>query len=394
MNIVSANGAPEIARPRIEVNRLIKTFHRVGGQKLTPVDDISLDVGAREMVILLGPSGCGKTTLLRCIAGLERPDSGEIVLDGKIVFSSKKKIFVPPTQRQLSMIFQSFALWPHMSVFENIAYPLESRKAPKNEITPRVRQVMQMVGISDLELQYPGRISGGQQQRVALARALVSNSVAVLFDEPLSNVDARVREHLRIEMKRMQKQLQFSGLYVTHDQAEAMELGDRIAVLDSGRIAALGRPRDIYEQPGSEYVATFLGSANIWPGSVVDAGPTHVRLATAGGDLIAEITPGASPSAPGADLKIMVRPEKIRISKDPRDDGRNALSGRITARTFTGPAVQFFVECAGLTVRVVSMQDNLQDDLAEGDMAHLSIDPGAVKILPANGTPADRTPRA
>jgi len=374
-------------RPRIEVRNLTKTFRRVGGEPLTPVDDISLDVGAREMVILVGPSGCGKTTLLRCIAGLERPDSGEIVLDGQLVFSSKKKIFVPPAQRKLSMIFQSFALWPHMSVFENIAYPLESRKVPRPEIAPRVQQVMQMVGIGDLGRQYPGRISGGQQQRVALARALVANATAVLFDEPLSNVDARVREQLRTEMKRMQRQLQFSGLYVTHDQSEAMELGDRIAVLETGRIAALGKPNDVYERPNSEYVATFLGTANIWPGTVTGQGVGGVRITTPVGEMLAaEAAPDgvAAPLATGARKKIIIRPEKIRLSAKPHPEGPNCIQGVVSTRTFTGPFTQYFVQCGDISARVVSMQDSMSEDLSEGDAAYLSIDPRWVRLLPAD----------
>ena len=371
----------ETGRPRIEVIRLTKSFRRVGGEALTPVNDISLEVGAREMVILVGPSGCGKTTLLRCIAGLERPDTGEILLDGQLVFSSKKNIFVPPAHRQLSMIFQSFALWPHMSVAENIAYPLESRKVPRQEIGPRVQQVMQMVGIADLGKQYPGRISGGQQQRVALARALVANSRAVLFDEPLSNVDARVREQLRIEMKRMQRQLQFSGLYVTHDQAEALELGDRIAVLDSGRIAALGKPREVYEQPGSEYVATFLGTANIWPGTVIGTGDDGTRIDTPVGQMVAEV----SEKLPaGSKIKVIVRPEKIQLSRTPRPYRPNSIEGTVTTRTFTGAFTQLFVQCGTTSVRVLSMQDEVTDRFSEGDAAHLWVEPRWVGLLPAD----------
>ena len=363
-------------RPRIEVIGLTKRFKRVGGDMLTPVDDISLSVGPREMVVLVGPSGCGKTTLLRCIAGLEKPDSGEIVLDGKLVYSSKRNIFTPPTQRQLSMIFQSFALWPHMSVFENIAYPLESRKVPRDQIAPRVREAMRMVGISDLERQYPGRISGGQQQRVALARALVSNSLAVLFDEPLSNVDARVREQLRVEMKSMQSQLHFSGLYVTHDQAEAMELGDRIAVLQSGHVAALGRPGDVYDNPPTEYVATVLGSANIWPATIAASSADGLVLDTP----IGALRSNASGSTNIASTRVMVRPERVRITRA-ADAPPDAIAGVIATRSFAGPSQQFFVQCGEHIVRVVATRDESSDHLGIGDAVALTIDPRWVKLL-------------
>jgi ABC-type Fe3+/spermidine/putrescine transport system ATPase subunit len=251
--------------PRIEVVDLTKSYRRDGGEMITPVDHVSLAVGVDELVVLLGPSGCGKTTLLRCVAGLERPDRGTIVIDGRTVFSAAKGIWEPTERRQLSMIFQSFALWPHMTVFENVAYPLRCRRTAEAEVRRRVEETSAIVGIGGLGGQHPGRISGGQQQRVALARALVAGSTVVLFDEPLSNVDAQVRAQLRLELKLMQKRIGFSGLYVTHDQTEAMELGHRVAVLERGRIAALGQPRDIYENPDSEYVASFVGTANIWP---------------------------------------------------------------------------------------------------------------------------------
>ena len=204
--------------PRIQISNVTKRFRRAGGKVIVPVDNISLTVDENELVVLLGPSGCGKTTLLRCVAGLERPDEGEIIVDGRVVFSSAKGIFVPPDQRRISMIFQSYALWPHMTVAQNVGYPLEGRKLSKAEIGERVSRALELVGIGGLEAQYPGRISGGQQQRVALARALVSNSSVVLFDEPLSNVDAQVRSQLRFELKRMQRQIVYSALYFTHDQ--------------------------------------------------------------------------------------------------------------------------------------------------------------------------------
>jgi ABC-type Fe3+/spermidine/putrescine transport system ATPase subunit len=340
------------------------------------------------MVVLVGPSGCGKTTLLRCIAGLERPDAGEIIIDGEVVFSSERRLFVPPERRNLSMIFQSYALWPHMSVFENVAYPLESRRVPKREIATRVDEILQLVGIGDLAGQYPGRISGGQQQRVALARALVANARAVLFDEPLSNVDARVREQLRIEMKRMQRQLRFSGLYVTHDQVEAMELGDRIAVLDAGRIAALGPPQAIYDDPPSDYVAGFIGTANIWPGRILAVQESGLRIGTDAGEILARPPVGASAQSfgTGAPVSLIVRPEKFRLSAT-ATERPNTIRARVTTRLFSGAHTEFVVQCGAASARVWSM-DAAAEAPVEGAEAWLSVDPAQVRVLPSTAAAA------
>ena len=288
---------------RIEISNLTKRFVRSGGKEVIPVDNISLSVEENELVVLLGPSGCGKTTLLRCVAGLERPDAGEIVIDGRVVFSAERSIFVPPEQRGVSMIFQSYALWPHMTVAQNVGYPLESRNLPAAVIRERVQEALRLVGIGGLDTQYPGRISGGQQQRVALARALVGNSSVVLFDEPLSNVDAQVRSQLRFELKRMQRQLGFSGLYVTHDQVEAMELGHRVAVLQSGRLAALDTPRGVYDNPPSRYVADFVGVSNFLPGTVrgTDGGTAIVETRQPRCPVLAGGRRGLARAAPGKD---------------------------------------------------------------------------------------------
>ncbi|HTM76427.1 MAG TPA: ABC transporter ATP-binding protein [Devosia sp.] len=236
----------DAAPTRIRVRNLIKSFRRQGGGgEVIPVNAVSLDVAADEMLVLLGPSGCGKTTLLRCIAGLERPDSGEIFINDEPVYSSEKGIFLPPDKRPISMVFQSYALWPHMTLFENVAYPLRARNVKGDDIRRRTLETLDVVGLAALANQYPGQISGGQQQRVALARAVVSQTGVVLFDEPLSNVDARVREQLRLEIRRMQRAFGFSGLYVTHDQSEAMAVADRIAVLNDGHMEQIGTPEDV-----------------------------------------------------------------------------------------------------------------------------------------------------
>src|SRR5690606_21791699 len=249
----------------VAITGLHKRFRRGDGSVVRAIDDVTLSVGRGELVVLLGPSGCGKTTLLRSIAGLEQPDSGEITVSGTTQYSSERGLDVPPERRNISMIFQSYALWPHMTVFDNVAYPLQSRRSrrpAKDELRRRVREALTLVGVPELERQYHSQMSGGQQQRVALARALVSNDEVVLFDEPLSNVDAKVREQLRLELLAMQRSLGFSAVCGTHDQAAAMELAHRIAVIDTGRVAQIGTPQEIYLRPATRYVANFIGASN------------------------------------------------------------------------------------------------------------------------------------
>ena len=369
---------------RIEVRGLTKRYRRAGGSVITPVNRIDLTVEQHEMVVLLGPSGCGKTTLLRCVAGLERPDEGEIVIDGELVFSGARQLFVPPDKRKISMIFQSFALWPHMTIFDNVAYPLQNRGLSGATLRDRVTDVLKLVGIGGLEAQHPGRISGGQQQRVALARALVSNSSVVLFDEPLSNVDAQVRAQLRFELKRMQTRIGFSGLYVTHDQTEAMELGHRVAVLENGRIAALGTPRDVYDRPASEYVAHFVGVANVLAGRIVKVDGGRAEVDTALGPLqMAEVAPG---SRAGDEVKLVIRPERWHMSLDAPTDRTNALQAKVEGRLFSGPHIEYVLSRGEQMLRVWS-QAELEVD--EGAEVWLSCQPNAVRMIPAGlGVPA------
>ncbi|WNJ88497.1 ABC transporter ATP-binding protein [Bosea sp. 685] len=378
--------APGNTTPRIVISNVTKRFRRAGGKVIVPVDDISLTVDENELVVLLGPSGCGKTTLLRCVAGLERPDEGEISIDGRIVFSASRGIFIPPDQRQISMIFQSYALWPHMTVAQNVGYPLEGRKLSSAAIAERVGQALEMVGVGGLEGQYPGRISGGQQQRVALARALVSNSSVVMFDEPLSNVDAQVRSQLRFELKRMQRQIGFSGLYVTHDQTEAMELGHRVAVLQSGRIAALDTPRRVYEEPPNHYVANFVGVSNFLPGTVRSADGGSIVVEAAEG--LFRVASGTAAYPAGAPVMLVLRPEKITLlPAQPRDVSENTVKVRIEAQLFSGDHTEYVVTIGDKTLRVWSHDDSLRN-LSEGDPAWITVSPAALRLVPAAGAQA------
>jgi iron(III) transport system ATP-binding protein len=331
-----ATFAAPVTTPRVSVRGLTKKY-KTRTREHVALHDVSLDIGADEFVVLLGPSGCGKTTLLRSIAGLEQPESGEILLDGEPVSSARQGVWVPPEARRLGMVFQSYALWPHMSVFENLAYPLRNAAVPSSEIGPRVTQALERVGLETLAASSPGQLSGGQQQRVALARALVSTSGLVLFDEPLSNLDAKVRARLRLELASLQRSLGFASLYVTHDQAEALALADRIAVMESGRIAQVGTPEEIYNSPATRYIADFIGSANEVQGQVVSLSATECVVTTPLGQLVG--CPRAGVSGIGQTVAVMFRPEhcKVVLQATPAMPDHNRIEGVLQRSVFQGP---------------------------------------------------------
>ncbi|RZA13144.1 MAG: ABC transporter ATP-binding protein, partial [Lysobacteraceae bacterium] len=266
MNVNPRAAAPTTDAHVVEVRNLTRRYRGkgAGGQAsvVTAVDDVSLSVRAGELVVLLGPSGCGKTTLLRSVAGLDRPDAGTIQINGRSVFNAGANLFVPPEDRHIGMMFQSYALWPHMTVAQNVAYPLASSRGRAETFAPQVAAMLDKLGVSGLGHRYPGELSGGQQQRVALARALIASPSVILFDEPLSNVDAKVRRRLRAELRELKARTNFAGIYVTHDQEEAMELADTLVVMDSGRIRQSDAPRHVYAHPASLYVAEFVGEMN------------------------------------------------------------------------------------------------------------------------------------
>ena len=254
----------------IEIRNLLKRF-----KKVVAVNHIQLDVNKGEMLTLLGPSGCGKTTTLRCIAGLERPEDGDIIIDGKSMISKK---FVEPSKRGIGMVFQNYAVWPHMKVYNNIIYGLKLDKIPRKQIQEKAKQVLELVGLDGFEERYPAQLSGGQQQRVALARALVRNPKVLLLDEPLSNLDAKLREELRFEIKSLVNRMGITSVYVTHDQAEAMVISDRIVVMDQGNVVQIGTPEEIYEKPANRFVADFIGTMNFMAGEVVQHLQNHLEI--------------------------------------------------------------------------------------------------------------------
>src|SRR3990170_3796197 len=274
------NPLENAAAPYLEVQGLVKTF---GNDRA--VDNISFGVPQGGFVTLLGPSGCGKTTTLMCIAGLHKLDAGEIRVGGTLYTSAARHVFLPPEQRDIGMVFQSYAIWPHMTVAQNVAYPLEMRKVGRAEIDERVNQVLRLVGLGDMADKLATQLSGGQQQRAALARAIVSRPRLLLFDEPLSNLDLKLREQMRIELKRIQHEVGITSIYVTHDQAEALVMSDEIIVMSKGRIQQKGGPHEIYARPVNAYVSNFIGVANLLRGRVVDVtapGRGEVEIAEGG----------------------------------------------------------------------------------------------------------------
>ena len=301
--------------------------------------DLSLSIEKGECFTLLGPSGCGKTVLLRLIAGFETPDAGRISIDNTVVSDPAAGIYIPPDSRGLGVVFQDYAVWPHMSVFENVAYPLKIAKRPKDEIRNRVMESIEMVGMTGLEKRLPSELSGGQQQRVALARALVANSSLMLLDEPLTNLDANLREEMRFEIKELQRKLNITVLYVTHDQEVALAISDRLAIMDdAGRIRQTGNPWEIFERPADPFIFNFMGIANFMP--VRRAGESY--LVGSGEQRI----PWEAPQGDAAEWVAGFRPSDVQIA--PQGPG---LRGTIRRASFLGAMIDYLIEVDGAHLR-------------------------------------------
>jgi iron(III) transport system ATP-binding protein len=351
----------------IAVSELRKHFRQSssapkGATAVTAADGVSITVKAGELLVLLGPSGCGKTTLLRCVAGLEKPDDGEISVQGNTVYSGRRGIFLAPEKRNLGMMFQSYALWPHMNVIENITYPLKRRHSvPRGQVAGLAEQQLAALDLNGLGHRYPGELSGGQQQRVALARALVGGTNVVLFDEPLSNVDATVRRRLRGMLRRLKDEIGFSGIYVTHDQEEALELADVVAVMKDGRIEQLGSPREIYEQPKNLYVADFIGGGvvNRWTATVTTVGGGVIALSTAVGTF--ELPAPPTPPQVGDKGWLGARPQSIRVlasdaTAQPTAPGRagHEVRALVTDQVYFGTHIEYRMTVADTPVIAVA----------------------------------------
>jgi iron(III) transport system ATP-binding protein len=315
------------------------------GKAIRAAQDVSFEVPAGKLFTLLGPSGCGKTTTLRSIAGLERPRSGEISVGGSLIYSAQKNVFIPPSRRGLGMVFQSYAIWPHMTVFENAAFPLQvgKQRPSRKQIEERVLRVLKVVALEDMASREATKLSGGQQQRLALARALVMEPPLLLLDEPLSNLDAKLRERMRFELKRLQRDLGITTVYVTHDQSEALALSHSIAVMDRGRIQQTGAPREIYERPGNQFVADFIGTTNFLRAAVkgADGAAGFYRVASEVGELNVRAVDALEP---GTKVVISVRPEDIQLSESRPASGLNVLQGTVDTKVFLGESVDFQVK--------------------------------------------------
>jgi iron(III) transport system ATP-binding protein len=364
----------------LKIETLKKQYLSFEGRPGGGVLGVSFEVGEGELFTLLGPSGCGKTTTLRAIAGLETPDTGRIRLAGREIFNSETGANVALYDRDIGMVFQSYAIWPHMSVFENAAYPLRvarGKKYRQSEIEKKVMAVLDMVGLAPFAKRSATQLSGGQQQRLALARAFTREPRLLLLDEPLSNLDALLRDQMRVELKRLQRETGVTAIYVTHDQSEALAISDRIAVMNEGIIAQVGTPKEIYARPDSEFVANFIGRTNLLQGVLVrDAAAERITgVKTALGEL-ACFFPAAC--AAGKAAALVVRPEHIAICKSngaapPRAD-TNVLRGRVKRETYLGEIVEYLVAVEGGDILVRS----IASDIANGDTVTLSF-------------PADRT---
>jgi iron(III) transport system ATP-binding protein len=333
--------AAATAMETISAAALVKSFGTIRA-----LDGVSLRIEAGELFFLLGPSGCGKSTLLRCIAGLETADSGSIR------FGDREVTGLPPHRRETAMVFQSYALWPHLSVAQNIAFGLEERRIPKADIKRRVEEALELVQLPGFGPRAIDQMSGGQQQRVSLARALVVQPKCLLLDEPLSNLDARLRIEMRHEIRAIVKRHGLTAIYVTHDQEEALAMADRMALLSQGRIAQVGTPEAIYRMPRSASVASFMGETNLISGTVLETGPQGAVIQTAAGPLGGRFTDPDFRPAAGAAVRLAIRPEAWRLRPE---SGDNSVTGKIVERSYLGQRIQYWIETDAGRQQVVEL---------------------------------------
>ena len=341
------------ARVAVRLKNLWKTYP---GTAEPAVRDLSLDIGNGEIVTLLGPSGCGKTTTLRMVAGLEVPDAGDIYFGERPVVMTSRRLCVAPDKRNVGMVFQSYAIWPHMTVAENVAFPLKARKFRRSEIRERVARALDLVGMSGFEDRPGPLLSGGQQQRVAFARALVTEPRILLLDEPFSNLDAKLREQMRISVKLLQKRLNVATLFVTHDQIEALSLSNRIALMKSGVVQQQGQPQLLYEQPANEFVRDFIGKTLLFKGKVQSSNPSgHLAIAVNGAsDCIIFARSYGSAIRSGASVYIAVRPEDVEIVPAMKPIPASGMIGGTTqAALFIGERIEYQIEVDGQGVIVI-----------------------------------------
>jgi len=362
-----------MTQPVLEFRAVVKRFGAINA-----VDGVSFSIAPGEVFTLLGPSGCGKTTTLRLVAGLEEPDAGEILIRGSAVAAPARGIFAAPEKRQLGMVFQSYAIWPHLSVFENVAFPLRVRKESGDAVRQRVLQALDVVGLTGLAERGATQLSGGQQQRVALARALVYEPAILLLDEPLSNLDAKLREQMRVEIRALQRKLNLTVLYVTHDQAEAMTLSDRIAVVNRGRFEQVGAPEEVYERPATSFVAEFLGHTISFEGKIAKSatgcwiefanGAGRYALAGASGDGLTD----------GAVARVFTRPEDVEMTASGGGE-TNRLAGTIEQVAYLGDRFEYHIKAAGASLVLLAPKKRR---FSAGDAVQLALDPARLTVRP------------
>jgi iron(III) transport system ATP-binding protein len=357
----------------IRVTGLRKLFGAVPA-----VDDVSFEVASGSILTLLGPSGCGKTTTLRMIAGLERPDTGEVRVGDRVVTSAKEGLHVPPNKRRMGMVFQSYAIWPHMNVFENIAFPLRGRRMPAAEIREKVMTMLQSLGLEGLHDRPAPLLSGGQQQRVALGRALVGDPDVLLLDEPFSNLDARRRDEMRFELREVQARVGVTTIFITHDQSEAMILSDRVVVMNAGRIVQEGTPQTIYQRPGTRFVMEFLGQVDQVNARVATAPDGSSRARVVGVDDI-EVPLDASRSWRHDDeVVLMLRSAAVQVRAA---NGAGGWRGRVLSRIYLGERTEYVVGVGTARIRAFGPTTDLHD---EGALVELDFPPDAIRPWPAS----------
>ncbi len=349
---------------KLHIQNLIKVF-KTKERSVTAVDNINLEIEEGEFICLLGPSGCGKTTTLRMIAGFENPTSGHITMNDRDI------AYLSPDKRGISMVFQNYALFPHMNVYDNISYGLKIKKTDKQEIKERVAHILKLMKMEDFAKRVPSQMSGGQQQRVSLARALIMNSEVLLFDEPLSNLDAKLRLHMRDEIRKLQKEVGITSIYVTHDQAEAMAMADKIVIMKDGLIAQVGSPQEIYQKPNSAFVAKFIGRANILDAKVLAKSESHTTIEILGHEykVVEQVS-----YAVNEEIKVVVRPESIRF-----DERKHMLE--VTKSVFMGDHHEYEVAHGSETIEIILNNPHGKEIKQIGEKLEFAFDQDSIHIL-------------
>ena len=366
----------------LSVQELGKTYSEV-----TALDSVSFEFN-EGILSVLGPSGCGKTTLLRSIAGLEVPDAGRIMIHDKVQTWISKGIHVPPYARAIGFVFQNYALWPHMTVFKNVAFGLKLKHLSIDEIRRRVRSALELVGLEQHESRYPSQLSGGQQQRVALARSVVLEPKLILLDEPLSNLDAKLREEMRVELRKLIKRIGISALYVTHDQEEAFTISDSVIVMNRGKIVQYAKPEDIYNRPATEFVASFVGHSFLVDGKLLKVGPEDCLVAIPDFDGAALVCPYSGDLASGASCKLVIRTSEIRLSSLKLDQEDNVIEGTMLSREDRGGFTDHRILVGAREIVVTSHRRcPLISVDAGGEKIFLHIDKASMSLIPNHGEP-------